>query len=220
MSEKREREKVTLCADYLYRPPTCQMYTFYIAKTASSFGLPATRAIYETAIQSLPDRSSASLCLRFASLERKLGEIDRARAIYKYASQFCDPRLHVNFWREWNSFEVEHGSEDTFREMLRVKRSTMALYNTETSYLAASARQGGDPTASATATGGDAMDQVARSSGVAATGMFVGATTERGGGKKGKEEADAEEGERGPARNAEMIGDAGGSDDDDDEDLM
>ena len=63
--------------------------------------------------------------------ERKLGEIDRARAIYAHASQFCDPRVNPNFWAEWNSFEIETGSEDTFREMLRIKRSVQAQFNTE-----------------------------------------------------------------------------------------
>lgn len=70
-------------------------------------------------------------------MERKLGEIDRARAIYAHASQFCDPRVNPNFWAEWNSFEIETGSEDTFREMLRIKRSVQAQFNTEASYLAA-----------------------------------------------------------------------------------
>jgi pre-mRNA-splicing factor SYF1 len=70
-------------------------------------------------------------------MERKLGEIDRARAIYAHASQFCDPRVNANFWTEWNSFEIETGSEDTFREMLRIKRSVQAQFNTEASYLAA-----------------------------------------------------------------------------------
>ena len=85
------------------------------------------------------------MCLRFAALERKLGEIDRARAIYAHASQFCDPRVNPRFWAEWNSFEIDTGSEDTFREMLRIKRSVQAQFNTEASYLAAqtvAARQG------------------------------------------------------------------------------
>ncbi len=77
------------------------------------------------------------MCLRFAALERKLGEIDRARAVYAHASQFCDPRVNPRFWSEWNSFEIETGSEDTFREMLRIKRSVQAQFNTEASYLAA-----------------------------------------------------------------------------------
>lgn len=69
------------------------MFTFYIAKAAANFGLAATRPIYERAIQVLPDKQTAEMCLRFAALERKLGEIDRARAIFAHGSQFCDPRV-------------------------------------------------------------------------------------------------------------------------------
>lgn len=36
---------------------------------------------------------SREMCLRFADLERKLGEIDRARAVYMHASQMADPRV-------------------------------------------------------------------------------------------------------------------------------
>jgi pre-mRNA-splicing factor SYF1 len=53
--------------------------------------------------------------------------------------------MNPQFWTEWNSFEIETGSEDTFREMLRIKRSVQAQFNTEASYLAAqtmAARQG------------------------------------------------------------------------------
>jgi len=122
-----------------------EMFTIYIAKATANFGLPATRPIYERALEVLPDRQTAEMCLRFATLERKLGEIDRARTIYAHASQFCDPRVNPHFWTEWNSFEIETGSEDTFREMLRIKRSVQAQFNTEASYLAAqtiTARQG------------------------------------------------------------------------------
>ena len=37
--------------------------------------------------------------IRFAEMETKLGEIDRARAIYSHASQMCDPRVTVEFWQ-------------------------------------------------------------------------------------------------------------------------
>ncbi|CAK5279468.1 unnamed protein product [Mycena citricolor] len=114
-----------------------QMFSIYIAKATENYGLPATRSIYERALEVLPDRQTAEMCLRFAALERKLGEIDRARAIYAHASQFCDPRVNPKFWGEWNTFEIETGSEDTFREMLRIKRSVQAQFNTEASYLAA-----------------------------------------------------------------------------------
>ncbi|PWN34677.1 protein prenylyltransferase [Meira miltonrushii] len=113
------------------------MYVFYIAKVAANFGLAATRPVYERAIETLPDRQTADMCVRFAQLERKLGEIDRARALYAHASQFCDPRTQKEFWAQWNAFEIEHGSEDTFREMLRIRRSVQAQFNTDTSYIAA-----------------------------------------------------------------------------------
>jgi pre-mRNA-splicing factor SYF1 len=120
------------------------MFTIYVAKATENFGLPATRPIYERAIEVLPDKQTAEMCLRFAALERKLGEIDRARAIYAHASQFCDPRVNQKFWTEWNQFEVETGSEDTFREMLRIKRSVQAQFNTEASYIAAQALAASD----------------------------------------------------------------------------
>lgn len=118
------------------------MFTIYIAKATENFGLPATRPIFEKALEVLPDKQTAQMCLRFAAMERKLGEIDRARAIYAHASQFCDPRVNPEFWNEWNQFEIETGSEDTFKEYLRIKRSVQSQYNTEASFLAAHALAG------------------------------------------------------------------------------
>ena len=105
-----------------------EMFNFYITKSATNFGLTSTRAIYERAITALPDKEARDMCLKFAEMERRLGEIDRARAIYGHASQFCDPRTTPAFWSKWESFEVQHGNEDTFKEMLRIKRSVQAQY--------------------------------------------------------------------------------------------
>jgi pre-mRNA-splicing factor SYF1 len=134
------------------------LYLLYIAKASANFGLPATRPIYEKSIEVLPNRQAAQMCIRYAELEKKLGEIDRARAIYAHGSQFCDPRLEPKFWTEWHTFEIEHGSEDTFRyvivvsihhfslnfkrEYLRIRRSVQALYNTESSFLVAETLSG------------------------------------------------------------------------------
>ena len=104
------------------------MFDFYITKSASNFGLTSTRPIYERAVAALPDKEARDMCLKFAEMERRLGEIDRARAIYGHASQFCDPRTTPTFWSKWESFEVQHGNEDTFKEMLRIKRSVQAQY--------------------------------------------------------------------------------------------
>ncbi|CEM02311.1 unnamed protein product [Vitrella brassicaformis CCMP3155] len=104
------------------------LYLLYIAKTAELFGVTKTRKIYEKAVEELEDKEVIMMCLKFATLEKSLGEIDRAREIYKHTSQFCDPRKEAEFWKEWREFEVAHGNEDTFRDMLRVKRSVQAIY--------------------------------------------------------------------------------------------
>ncbi len=58
-----------------------------------------------------------------------MGEIDRARAIYVHAASLSDPRVDTAFWAEWKDFEVAYGNEDTYREMLRIKRSVAASFS-------------------------------------------------------------------------------------------
>lgn len=77
------------------------------------------------------------MCIRFSEMETRLGEIDRARAIYGHCSQMCDPRITAEFWNTWKEFEVRHGNEDTMREMLRIKRSVQATYNTQVNMMSA-----------------------------------------------------------------------------------
>ena len=113
------------------------MFNIFIRKAAEMFGVTHTRQIYEKAIEVLPDSQALEMCLRFAELERKLGEIDRARAIYGHCSQMADPRTSANFWNTWKEFELKHGNEDTIREMLRIKRSVAATYNTQVNYMSA-----------------------------------------------------------------------------------
>uniref|UniRef100_A0A7N0UZS8 Pre-mRNA-splicing factor SYF1 n=1 Tax=Kalanchoe fedtschenkoi TaxID=63787 RepID=A0A7N0UZS8_KALFE len=106
------------------------MYEIYIARATEIFGVPQTRQIYQQAIESgLPDQDVKTMCLKFAELEKNLGEIDRARALYTYASQLADPRSDPKFWEQWKDFEVQHGNVDTFREMMRIQRSVSASYH-------------------------------------------------------------------------------------------
>lgn len=113
------------------------MFNIYIKKAAEIYGLPRTRQIYEKAIECLPEERSREMCTRFSEMETKLGEIDRARAIYAHCSQMCDPRITSDFWQTWKDFEIRHGNEDTMREMLRIKRSVQATYNTQVNMMAA-----------------------------------------------------------------------------------
>ncbi|KAK7800578.1 hypothetical protein U0070_013382 [Myodes glareolus] len=143
------------------------MFNIYIKRAAEIYGVTHTRGIYQKAIEVLSDEHAREMCLRFADMECKLGEIDRARAIYSFCSQICDPRVglglgsgrygwtmgicikHLDhphactppqttgaFWQTWKDFEVRHGNEDTIREMLRIRRSVQATYNTQVNFMA------------------------------------------------------------------------------------
>lgn len=55
------------------------MYRLYIRKVEDYYGITRTRPVYERAIQELSDDDARIICLEFSEMERKLGEIDRAR---------------------------------------------------------------------------------------------------------------------------------------------
>ncbi|XP_017767919.1 PREDICTED: pre-mRNA-splicing factor SYF1 [Nicrophorus vespilloides] len=114
-----------------------EIFNIYIKRAAEIYGVPKTRQIYEKAIEVLQEDKTREMCLRFSEMETKLGEIDRARAIYAHCSQICDPRVTAEFWQVWKEFEVRHGNEDTMREMLRIKRSVQAMYNTQVNMMSA-----------------------------------------------------------------------------------
>jgi len=120
------------------------MYGILLRKTAELFGQTRTREIYDQAIEKLPQERIKDACIRYAKMETMLGEVDRARAIYVHASQFCDPRREEEFWTHWRSFEVQHGNEDTFRDMLRNKRSVQAMFSAVHFNTTDIAAEGGD----------------------------------------------------------------------------
>lgn len=106
-------------------------YQLLIAKTTKYLGIAATRYIYQEAVEKLKDaKSFVKVCQDFAKMEMTLQEVDRARAIFAYGAQSADPRRIPEYWKDWNDFEIANGNEDTFREMLRVKRSVEAAFST------------------------------------------------------------------------------------------
>lgn len=113
------------------------VYFVYIARVTEVYGAVRTREIYDAAMQAVNEKALPELALRYAGLERRLGEVDRARAIYTFACQSADPRKHVRFWNEFKMFETQHGNEDTIRDMIKVRLcpfvllfSSRHLYNT------------------------------------------------------------------------------------------
>ncbi|KAI8608801.1 hypothetical protein BC830DRAFT_915174 [Chytriomyces sp. MP71] len=111
------------------------VFELYIAKSVSFFGRTSAREIYSRAIEVLPDLTARMMAVRFAQLEASLFEVDRARAIWAYGSQFADPRIDAEYWKFWQEFETKHGNEDTFKEMLRLKRSVQAKFNTDVGFI-------------------------------------------------------------------------------------
>ena len=80
------------------------MFQIYINRATACFGVTHTRQIYEQALETLPDGDARLFAQRFAELETKLGEIDRARSIYIHGSQFADPRHSSEYWKvRWES---------------------------------------------------------------------------------------------------------------------
>ncbi|PXF42071.1 Pre-mRNA-splicing factor SYF1 [Gracilariopsis chorda] len=102
------------------------IYRFYIVKTASLFGVTKTRPIYEEAMSSLRNPGDViEFASRYAAMEATVGEFDRARAIFVQSCHIVDTRargVYEMFWKNWNDFELAHGSEDTYTDMLRHKR--------------------------------------------------------------------------------------------------
>jgi len=86
------------------------MYNLYIKKASEIYGVTKTRHIYERAIEELPDHQAREMCCHFADLERKLGEIDRARAVYAHCSQMCDPRVAPDFWKVFYFLSINYYS--------------------------------------------------------------------------------------------------------------
>mmetsp|Transcript_13408 Transcript_13408/g.29677 ORF Transcript_13408/g.29677 Transcript_13408/m.29677 type:complete len:1117 (+) Transcript_13408:245-3595(+) len=179
-------------------------YQLYIAKTVKYLGVTATRPLYERAIAALEDEPAAKMCLEFSEMETTLGEVERARAALTYGAQLADPRRYPEYWAKWHDFEVQNGNEETFREMLRIKRSVQAAFST-VNYNAAEMGAGAPKVE--TLSDDRALEEIAAREGVRVheqprIGGFVQ-------GKRTAEIKDLEEVERRAAKIARRIGESG-----------
>ena len=105
-----------------------EMTLLLLSKTAAFEGVPFCREIFEGALNRVPANNLPDASMHFAEMERKLGEVDRARIIYLHGAQYADPEVRNDFWEQWHNFEVMHGNPETYKEMLRVKRSVQVKF--------------------------------------------------------------------------------------------
>lgn len=63
--------------------------------------------------------------LEFISFETKYKQLSRARALFKHLAGFRNPDSHImsKVWSQWQKFELEHGTEETYKQMLKFKRN-------------------------------------------------------------------------------------------------
>ena len=62
------------------------IFNLLLAKSTQFFGIMKTRELFEKAFTVFKGSQLIQVGLRFAKLERKLGEIDRCRSIYEHLS--------------------------------------------------------------------------------------------------------------------------------------
>jgi pre-mRNA-splicing factor SYF1 len=104
-------------------------FQLYIFKVSEYLGMTKTRPLFEKALKDIQDDSIIPLGLTYAEFEKNLGEIDRARSVLYYLSQFSDPTVVDHpLWVAWDDFELKCGNEDTYKEMERVKRSVQTVF--------------------------------------------------------------------------------------------
>ncbi|MCL7048722.1 hypothetical protein MKW94_000741 [Papaver nudicaule] len=80
---KRAMEIYEQAAKALPDKEKLQMYDIYITRATKFYGAP------KTAIESdMPSEDVKTMCMKYADLEKSLGETDRTRAIYIFSSQY------------------------------------------------------------------------------------------------------------------------------------
>lgn len=93
-----------------------------LSKAKRLLGNAETRKLYEECIQSLPNSQVIKFVVDFAFTEAVLGELERARELFKYGAQLLPPGRNGILWESWDEFEVRNGNKDSYKDMLKLKR--------------------------------------------------------------------------------------------------
>jgi pre-mRNA-splicing factor SYF1 len=108
------------------------IYSILISKTSKYFGITKTRNFFNKAMDNLDKDHILEIGLKYISIESKLGELGRARSIFKHLSQFFNPTNEVlkeAFWDVWEQFEIIHGNSDTYYDMNVTKSQVKNQYS-------------------------------------------------------------------------------------------
>ncbi|ODV59302.1 mRNA splicing protein SYF1 ASCRUDRAFT_77363 [Ascoidea rubescens DSM 1968] len=108
-------------------------YEILIQKTIEFKNFNEARIIYENIIshEDLPNNYIIKFVLSFKNFEVKLGEVVRGRELLKYGCELLlkpsplqeNGKIYEKYWKEWREFELNYGDENTFKEMIKMKRA-------------------------------------------------------------------------------------------------
>lgn len=110
------------------------LWRMAIDKTKKILPGTACRPLYQSIIEIAPVAISVEYCIEFASMECDHEEYRRTREILQYGAKLLPPLQNKKLWDYWDQFEIEHGTKETYKDMLLLKKKLqdeMAL-DTET----------------------------------------------------------------------------------------
>lgn len=73
------------------------------------------------------------ITLKFIAFETAQNQFTRVRALFQFVTKLGNPEADKfkKIWSDWEEFEVKHGNESTFKEMLRFKRQVKVEFEND-----------------------------------------------------------------------------------------
>jgi pre-mRNA-splicing factor SYF1 len=111
----------------------CELYTLLVAKSIQIEDIEGTRAIYESIMSdaALSYPQLVQFAFRFIEFETTNNQFTRVRLVFKYLAGLKPPSESDTVWDKWEAFELTHGDENTFKDMLRFKRIIYSQFEQE-----------------------------------------------------------------------------------------
>ncbi|KAL7664729.1 Pre-mRNA-splicing factor SYF1 [[Candida] zeylanoides] len=111
----------------------CELYTLLVAKSIQIEDIEGTRAIYESIMSdaALSYPQLVQFAFRFIEFETTNNQFTRVRSVFKYLAGLKPPSESDTVWDKWEAFELTHGDENTFKDMLRFKRIIYSQFEQE-----------------------------------------------------------------------------------------
>lgn len=126
LESKETTEKKGMAADLV--DDKAAIYSVLLIRVEEIADKSLCRQTYEECLQDKQLRLShiIKFTRRFILYETQLGEVSRARALLRYVCNLGHPEMALlaTVWEEWEQFELKHGNETTFKDMLQFRRAT------------------------------------------------------------------------------------------------